>query len=168
MSVFLIQSLLKRSSNVDSVNLKDILTGKSNELPDDLTIDERYTFVRDLATALYRLQATGEYANSEWDKITDCYLRILMDKFSIEMQIVSFIHALRVHRVNFNSETDVFTEFYETVSPWIVSDHLPRVYDGNNSYISYDEYSKKPQPKDQVGGHGCGGSFTLKDHHKNQ
>lgn len=105
---------------MDKINLKEILDGELIDAP-MLSAEEAYDFATALTNALAaRFQTYGEL-DAGWDRITDNYLSYLMDNFSMEVKIMAATSALRVHDIDFNAETDTFQQFYEEVTPWILS-----------------------------------------------
>jgi len=133
---------------MDKINLKEILDGELIDAP-MLNTNETYEFAAALTNALAaRFQTYGEL-DAGWDRITDNYLSYLMDNFSMEVIIMCATSALRIHHIDFNSETDTFQRFFEEITPWILSDDS-------------DFEAKRQEPQTE----GFGGNFTLRDHHK--
>lgn len=108
---------------------REILEGKVTKLPKDKEVDvsAKYSLVIGMCYVLEQMQdeykADKKKSDKDWDKVTDTFLTFMMatGHFTKEMVIMAAVVALRKYDIEFNSETKVFTKFYETYQKWIVS-----------------------------------------------
>lgn len=108
---------------------RDILEGIVLKLKkdDEIDVSAKYSLIIGLCYVLEQMQF--EYKDDskktakDWDKITDTFLTFLMvsGHFSKEMVIMGAVVALRKYKIEFNSETVVFTKFFKAYQKWIVN-----------------------------------------------
>ena len=103
----------------------DVLEGRVTVL--DCTLDEiqKFAYVNALVFGLAELWGDTKRHDfssypKNWDKTTDTFLSFLMENFSIELIVYAGVRSFRTHGIDFNSETDVFSEYFERIQKYLV------------------------------------------------